>query len=254
MHTHLVVAACLLAPLPAWAHAGHGQPPPDLERGKHIYARACATCHGERGRGDGPTAPVLRSPPRDLTTGIYRFRTTPSGTLPSDEDLLRTVTYGLPGTDMPAWGTVLSAEDRRSVVAFVKTLAPRFMMEAPGETVVFPPPRPDGPEALARGRAAYVKAQCGSCHGDGGRGDGPSMATLKDDAGRPLPAADLTRREWKGGTQLGDAERAILTGLDGAAMPAYDAALTPEEITDLARYVLSLRRSRTIGSWLLEKP
>ena len=41
---------------------------PELVRlGALYYAQYCATCHGTGGRGDGPSAPALRTPPADLT-------------------------------------------------------------------------------------------------------------------------------------------------------------------------------------------
>jgi len=225
---------------------------PEVERGRRIYHRACAPCHGGDGRGDGPTARALDIAPRNLTLGVYRFRTTASGALPTDADLARTVRYGIPGTDMPAWGQVLPERDIDAAVAYIKTFSARFTAEAPGQPVTFPAGVADSDAAREQGRALYAKMQCASCHGEGGRGDGPSMPGLRDEEGRSLPAADLTRPEYKGGWKPQDVERAILTGLDGAAMPSYASALTPDEVSALARYVLSLRRERGLLGWLTE--
>ena len=77
-----------------------------LERGRSIYLRACAPCHGIRGDGKGPAAQGFDPAPRNFRQGTYKFRTTVSGALPLDKDLERTVREGVPGTEMPRWKKV----------------------------------------------------------------------------------------------------------------------------------------------------
>ena len=72
-------------------------------RGKAVYERHCVECHGTSGRGDGPSAAFLVPRPRDFTTGKYKIRTTETGSVPTDDDLIRSVRQGLYGTAMPAW-------------------------------------------------------------------------------------------------------------------------------------------------------
>jgi len=36
--------------------------------GEEMYASYCAACHGDKGKGDGPAAAAMATPPRDLTT------------------------------------------------------------------------------------------------------------------------------------------------------------------------------------------
>ena len=55
----LAMVGCTRAPAPEPGRA-------DVE-GRDIYVRRCASCHGVQGHGDGPIAPVLRTPPTDLT-------------------------------------------------------------------------------------------------------------------------------------------------------------------------------------------
>jgi len=66
-----------------------------------VYNHACAWCHGKDGRGDGPAAfsiaKYLSPRPRDLTRGRFELRSTASGELPTDEDLLCTLEHGIPG-------------------------------------------------------------------------------------------------------------------------------------------------------------
>src|SRR6516225_10450213 len=66
--------------------------------GERVYRENCVACHGEKGDGKGPQAYRLRTKPRDFTKGIYKFRSTPSGSLPLDKDVYRTITQGVRGT------------------------------------------------------------------------------------------------------------------------------------------------------------
>src|SRR5689334_19527797 len=74
-----------------------GADPAAVESGRTIYQNRCAACHGEKGGGDGPVALSLWPRPRDLSTASYMLRTTASGELPTDEDLFRSITLGMPG-------------------------------------------------------------------------------------------------------------------------------------------------------------
>src|SRR3990167_4453688 len=100
-----------------------------LARGRAVYEANCAVCHGERGDGAGHAAHMLRVQPRDFTRGLFKFRSTPSGVLPTDEDLLATVTRGLRWTAMVGRPD-LPEPDRRAVVQYVKT----FVARAPGSS------------------------------------------------------------------------------------------------------------------------
>src|SRR3984893_10120570 len=54
---------------------------------KGDYRRYCVGCHGELGDGNGENFPWLDPKPRDFTLGVFKWRSTPTGTLPTDEDL-----------------------------------------------------------------------------------------------------------------------------------------------------------------------
>ncbi|MCH8929249.1 MAG: hypothetical protein IIB39_11120, partial [Candidatus Marinimicrobia bacterium] len=64
--------------------------------GKEIYEKVCYLCHGDEAKGDGKVAEFMVTKPRDLTSGKFKVRTTPTGSLPSDDDLFRTITRGFP--------------------------------------------------------------------------------------------------------------------------------------------------------------
>ena len=109
--------------------------------GRRVYRSACAACHGLRGDGEGPAARSINPKPRDFMAGVLKFRSTPSGALPTDSDLFRTISEGVPGTWMPAWEDLLSEKQRWAVVAYLKTLVPDFQFEFAEDS---PLPLPSG--------------------------------------------------------------------------------------------------------------
>ena len=215
----------------------HAQAP----KGKAIFDAKCVECHGTTGKGDGPAAPMLTPRPRDFTSGKYKIRSTESGTAPSDEDLIQAVRQGLYGTSMPGWDRILSADDIREVVSYVKTLAARPM--TPPQPVVLKPATPASIDSITRGKSVYEKLQCGKCHGVDGRGTGAVTSDFKDDANQPLPAADLTEPwTFHGGATARDIYLRFRTGMTGTPMPSFADAATDAEMWDLANYVVSLAR------------
>jgi cytochrome c oxidase cbb3-type subunit 2 len=214
------------------------QTPEQVTRGKAVYTRRCAGCHGARGDGNGPAATFLDPRPRDFTLGSFKFRTTPSGSLPTDGDLYRTLTRGVRWTAMPTWHE-LPDKDRLAAIAFIKTFSPRWKEEKPEPAIVIgEPPRPS-PALLARGKALYAQAKCSECHGEGGKGDGPSAGDLRDDLKFPIRPADFTRGQFKGGGDVRDVYRTMTTGLDGTPMPSFADSMTDDERWAISYYVLS---------------
>lgn len=233
-----------------WEH------PESVAVGRDVYRMACVMCHGVAGRGDGSVGPTLsprRAPqPRDFTSAEFKFRSTPSGQLPTTGDLLRTVTegvrsaggpltFGLRGYHIMPSFRQMPPEQRLEVVEYVKSLNRGFWEREAPKTVAVPSPPPATPERIARGRQLYADAECLACHGAGGRGDGPSAPTLKDNRELPIKPTDLTRPErFKNGARPEDLYRTLMTGLAGTPMPSYADSLEPEQAWDLVHYVLSL--------------
>jgi cytochrome c oxidase cbb3-type subunit 2 len=207
-------------------------------RGRMVYERRCVGCHGAKGDGNGPVATFLNPRPRDFTLAVFKFRTTPSGSLPTDGDLYRTLTRGVRYTAMPTWHE-LPEKDRIAVVSYIKTFSSRWRDEKPEAPVPIGEPPAPSPELLARGKDAYVKAKCAQCHGEGGKGDGPSADELTDDLGFVVRPADFTRGQFKGGADVRDVFRTMTTGLDGAPMPSFADSMTEEERWAISYYVLS---------------
>src|SRR6266550_7034241 len=224
-------------------------PVQDTVKGTVVYEKRCAGCHGETGAGDGPAAAYMLPRPRNFTGAVYKIRTTASGQLPTDADLLRAIDDGLPGSGMPAWKGRLSDAERRDVLAYLKTFSSFFTDTSQHVVALTFGSEPGGgtnAEAFKTGRQFYDSIGCRKCHGDQGRGDGPSAPTLKDDAGFPIFAADL-HQSWRfrGGATSADIYRRLRTGLDGTPMPSFSDLidqkfLTDEQLWRLAQYVRSL--------------
>ena len=223
-----------------------------VAEGREIYQRYCAGCHGTKGDGHGPAAEMLLVKPRDFTKGVFKFRSTAAGTLPTDDDLLRTITRGLARTSMPEW-SLLPERERRALVAYVKTFVPDWNERGPGEVVLIPSPPPSvgSPESVARGKEVYALLECTTCHGEQGLGDGPSARSLPPDTwGNRQKPFNFTKGRLKSGGDPQDVYRTFMTGLNGTAMPSYgDIFAAPDgesikvgDAWHLVSYVLSLRK------------
>lgn len=216
------------------------------QEGQEVYGRWCAACHGVNGDGQGPGAGHMLPRPRDFTTGLYQVRTTASGELPTDADIMRVINDGIPGTTMPGWGDVLSQQERDALVVYLKSFSRFFAsMEAPTAIDFGSATRVDD-AGLAEGAEFYQTIECWQCHGQSGRGDGSSAPTLADDGDMPIRAADLTENwTFNGGGSVEDIYRTLRTGLDGTPMATFqemvDAGImTDQQLWNLAHYVRSL--------------
>jgi mono/diheme cytochrome c family protein len=211
------------------------------QHGRLIYESRCVECHGDAGQGDGPSAAYVTPRPRDFTTGKYKIRTTETGSVPTDDDLVRTVRQGLYGTTMPGWDRILSDGDIHDVVEYTKSLSPAFA--TPPRAVVIGEGTASSPVSIARGTAVYTKLQCGKCHGTDGRGSGAVATEFEDDWKQPLAASDLTEPwTFHGGATARDVYLRLRTGMMGTPMPSFADAAGDAELWDLANYVISLAR------------
>ena len=210
-----------------------------LYLGQQIYQVNCAVCHGVEGDGNGPAASMFRIRPRDFRTGIFKFRSTPSGSLPTDDDLLRTVTQGVRWTGMIGRPD-LGDNDRRAVIQYIKTFSPRFVKERPGKPISVPAVPPKTQEILDQGKRLYKESGCNACHGEQGRGDSPSAGELKDDWGWPIWPSNLTWRPLKRGSDIRETYLTLVSGLSGTPMPSYADSLSSRELWALVYYLESL--------------
>jgi len=215
------------------------KPQPDIEAGKEAYLQSCARCHGPQGDANVPFAKRFYPRPRDFTKGVYKFRSTVSGTPPTDEDLFKTIESGLHGSNMPDW-KLLAPETRWQIVYYLKTLAPIFQETPPEPVAVAADPGSNAD--IKKGRQVFEQLGCASCHGVNGRANGLSSATLVDDWNAAIRPANLSYGwSYRGGSAPKEIMIRMLAGIDGSGMPSYSGAVSPEDAWHLAYYVASLQ-------------
>jgi len=100
----LALSFALLLAKPTWC--AESQPGVQISSGKDLFMRHCASCHGEKGEGDGPAAEALKNPPTDLT----KLSLTHGGQFPRTE-VMRFIDGERPvpahgPRHMPVWGEV----------------------------------------------------------------------------------------------------------------------------------------------------
>jgi mono/diheme cytochrome c family protein len=213
----------------------------DAKAAASDYRRFCVGCHGELGDGNGENAQWLTPKPRDFQLATFKCRSTPTGTLPTDEDLYDTIGRGLDRSNMPSWNP-LSGQQRANLVAWIKHYSPRWQNEKAGAPIQIPPEPEVTADRVQAGREVFEKVQCWKCHGVQGMANGPSASTLTDDLGRPISAYNFTdgSRPICGSSDR-DIYRIFMTGLDGTPMPSFSDNIKPEEAWDLVFYLRTLQ-------------
>lgn len=198
--------------------------PEASEKGKEVYEKSCAHCHGTEGRGDGSAAENLLPKPRDFTRGLYKIRSTESGELPTDQDLFDIITEGMPGSSMPGWETALNANDRWELVAYIKTFHDGFKeASAPPRQISLDGKISYSQESVEIGEGLYTELGCVECHGNVGRGDGTSAPTLTDSWDFQTWPANLAQGwNYRGGADTEDIFKRFIGGIAGSPMPAFE--------------------------------
>ena len=196
-----------------------------MDLGKTTYQKECVACHGVKGDGEGEAAYLLYPRPRDFTSGLFRLVSTWDG-VPTDTDLFRTISRGMPGSAMPSWSH-FPEKTRWALVHYIKTLPERPLQVAQTKdpdssgnggagVIAVPAEPPYTPAAEARAREWFAKG-CAPCHGPTGKGDGQQKQT--DSKGYPTSPRDLTLGVFKGDPSPTDVYRHIVAGLPGSPMP-----------------------------------
>ena len=207
---------------------------PVVQRGRGVYQKNCAACHGDQGQGGA--AAGGGQPARD-------FRSPKAAAELTRERMLAAVMHGKPGTAMAGFDGRLTREDIDSVVEYVRTTILMPVQpgisgtsahagrrdSAPGIDMNLPFPHQLNGNAT-KGRAFYL-SNCATCHGDSGDGKGPRAYFI-----RPKPRAliDPAARAQFNRPAL---YAAIAGGRPGTEMPAWDKVLTPQEIANVAEFV-----------------
>jgi mono/diheme cytochrome c family protein len=110
-----IATALLLAEIAAPVLVGGQEFPADVNRGRGVYERHCQRCHGAGGWGDGPDAASLTVRP----TNFHLFRSY----LKSDEELRRTIEFGVVFSPMHAWQGELTENEVHDVLAYIRLLS-----------------------------------------------------------------------------------------------------------------------------------
>lgn len=178
--------------------------PPDPAAGAPIFAEKCAPCHGETGQGDGPDASQLPNPPSALGDPEIARQARPA-------DWYDLVTQGNIERFMPPFNSLSDAQ-RWDVVAYALTL------NNPSQN-------------LSQGEVLY-QANCATCHGEGGQGDGPEAVSLA------TTPTDFTDQELMAQRSSADLYQATSAGVP-PDMPAFETQLSEAERWALADYLRS---------------
>jgi mono/diheme cytochrome c family protein len=147
----------------------------------------------------------------------------------------------MPYTSMPAWPD-FTDQQASDLAYYLKSFSADF---ANPEAIPKPVPLPGAPgmtnESVQLGKKLYEETGCIRCHGNLGRGDGPSAPTLIDDFKNPIRPADLSQSwTFRGGSSRPDIFRTMSTGFNGTPMPGFVDALTEEQRWAITDYIVSL--------------
>jgi mono/diheme cytochrome c family protein len=215
-------------------------------RGRAIYAKNCSVCHGDKGEGAVWAAGNMMRAPRNFSViGPDAL---------SREAMLAAVGQGKPGTAMASFATQLSQEDMGLVVDYIRTalMAPAISgtrahggrsTDAPA--AASPPPSgaapvkanvaatfPNGLKGDARRGGAFYQANCATCHGKRGDGQGPRAYFINP---KPKSFVDDTARARYSRPVL---FTFVSDGKLGTEMPAWRQVIDPQQIADVSEYVL----------------
>jgi mono/diheme cytochrome c family protein len=217
----------------------------NVEVGQHQYHRYCVGCHGGSGDGQGENALWIDPKPRDFTAAVFKCRSTPSGTLPTDADLIASIRRGFVTSNMPAWRPVVEQTDA-DLLAYIKTFSARWKTEKAGTPISIPPETPATIQSIQHGRELFQKMECWKCHGPLGHGDGPSASTLTDSKDQPIrPYNFAVGTRFKCGTSNRDLYRIFETGVDGTPMPSFSDNLKGNDGWDLVHFLRTMQPINT---------
>lgn len=212
-------------------------------KGRYVFQKNCVDCHGSTGRGNGPWAAELDVKPRNFRTGLFKFRTTPYGKLPVNDDLRRTIRSGISGTAMPVFSHLLD-DEVDALIIYLQNLSRSWSDETLHSAPLTIPAIPEWFSSVEERSSHAVKGRtrfgelCAVCHGVAGKGDGPGGVQLVDAWEQPIRPANLSAPHHKSGDSPRDLYRTIATGMNGTPMMGFAGFVTEAEIWDLVVFIL----------------
>ena len=178
----------------------------DIAAGRRLYAQSCASCHGDRGQGDGPAAAGMSPAPPALGSAEVMHDVSPAL-------MYRVVTVGIAGTPMVSFSSALTSDQRWDIVAYLTSLRAT-------------------PAQVLEGEGLFLQ-RCASCHGATGNADGVNSAALTR-----LPP-EIDSFGWQAARSDAQLAEVIRVGVPGTAMPP-SRELTAPEIHGVVAYVRTL--------------
>ena len=171
----LIVLVALASAL--WSRAGAVPASREVTSGRQLYITHCAVCHGDGGRGDGPSAAGFASKPSDLTNGRLM------NGLP-DAFIVNIILHGGPAEGlspgMPPFGAYLGEAQARDITAYVRSLAtPPFQREA-ARSLVEVSGAPRQPILFSHLiHAGSFQIDCQYCHADARRSEYAGLPSVE---------------------------------------------------------------------------
>ena len=165
----------------------------------------------------GSTRSPATSRPR-----LFKCRSTPTGTLPTDDDLDNAVTRGFVTTNMPSWNP-LTPQQRADLVAYIKTFSPRWKTEKAGNSDPHSAGNSrDHSKAFFTGASCFRRWNVGNATGRRDTATARRPPTLTDSKDNPIrPYNFSTGSRFKCGETNQDLYRIFMTGVDGTPMPSF---------------------------------
>lgn len=237
------------------------QPVANAADGVSLFRTHCAACHGEAGDGNGSAARLLYPRPRDFSAAEFRLVTT-DNLIPTDDDLMRVIDRGMPGSAMVPFAH-LPLPEKKALLSHIRELTLTGMLRKavadakgrgevpdepalkeeikeflkPGSKLQLPDKWPESDAAsIDRGQKLYVN-NCATCHGTTGKGDGAQ--DQRDSSGMPTQPRDFARGIYKGGRERESLYARIMLGMKGTPMPA-NPSLKPNDVGDVINFMNSL--------------
>jgi mono/diheme cytochrome c family protein len=210
-----------------------------------LYHNYCSVCHGDKGDGKSRAAGSLSTMPRDFTTPASKQEL-------SRERIAAVIAHGKAGTAMVGWKTQLSAADIDGLAAYVHTRFVLGQAAAAGASNISgtrahggreadtasTPARvdmtvglPNGLKGDSKRGGAFYMANCATCHGARGDGQGPRAYFINP---KPRNFIDEASRARLNRLVL---YAAVSEGRLGSEMPAWNKVATPQQMADVAEYV-----------------